>query len=475
VWVVNVAGTAGLVHAQYRYAQNPVPPAITVLTGQTVLAWPHIDYPFIQPPQQMQLSNRNQVVTKSGLVTVPPEPRVQVGYIADPQQALDYMEAFLPLRPQDGLLFWTYQESVKQQGAMPRAEAFLKPGLERRPVEMNWHRTFQNLLEVRERESEVTAFYDAALAKEPDNGDLIYLRSRIELDPEQSLSLIERARKAAPNSPWPWYSLGYRAMCRGDWPEALEAISKAKELGFDLEMLRPTFSWLQLGAGEGEAVVATARAQLQQDPTDIAALAILLDALVGLQQPDAARQELEAWTARNSSAGGNPSAMAHVFRVSLYYQVGDFESLGASVEPFMVPTLQSLRTAYWLATGQPDKLANASAILKEPWDVLSLAVAFQSVGNDAEAATWRQRACDQLGAGGPHERQAAEWLAGDSAPDFAKIEQFTLDPRNKLIFLCALGQRFAELHGQAAELAWKLNVSHAPPYHLVARVFPREP
>ncbi len=50
VWVVNIAGTAGLIEMQYHYAcANPTPPSWTHLIGQTFVARPHIDYPFVEP------------------------------------------------------------------------------------------------------------------------------------------------------------------------------------------------------------------------------------------------------------------------------------------------------------------------------------------------------------------------------------------------------------------------------------------
>jgi len=477
VWIVNFGGTAALVQLQYHYAVNPIPPGVTILSGQTVVSLPHVDYPFVDPPNSLDLSSNNQVLTKSGLMTAPVDPESLASKISNLDQALTYLEAFLPTRPQDGMLFYAYQARVKKEHAIPRGEAYLKAGLDRRPIEMNWHRTYQNFLEEAGRNAELIALYDAAIAKEPGNGTLLYLRARIEGDPEQSSAILERAKTADPASPWPWYSLGYRSMSRGDWPAAVAEYRQAQQRGFDKEMLRSGLHTAMLANGEGDAVIAERRAELQAQPTNGTTLALLLDALIVQGQIEAAKQELAAWKGRNpAGTSADLAAGQDLLQQLLDYEIGDFAALEQRLASATEPNVQTLRAAMWLAIGKPERLASDSALqtahFNGEWDLLALSVAFHAAGNEAEANAWRTKACEQLSKHTHTEQQAAQWLSSDDTPEFRVIEQAVLDPNQKMILLCALAQKFPQLHDQCAALARKLTVNRTPPYHLVARIFP---
>jgi tetratricopeptide (TPR) repeat protein len=476
VWVVNVGGTAALAQLQVHYSANPLKPTVAVLSGQTTMAFPHIDYPFEEPPKSMKLSNRNDVITKSALVTMQAPPRAVISQIADSQQALGTLEAFLTTRPNDGMLFHVYQEMSQRAKATERAESFLKTGLERRPVEMNWHRTYQNLLEESGRTNESIAIYDAALSKEPANGILIYLRARLEDDPEKADAMYERARTAAPDSSWPWYSIGFRAMSRGDWAKARESFLEAERRGHDPEMVRGGLDVSQLALGDVDAVIAKYRALLQAEPNNAGALAMLLDGLVIKGEIEPAKQELNAWRARMAGNPG-PNVVADLLQQLLNYELGDFPAMQGRLDNATEEDLQILRRAMWLVTGRPDRIASEPSLIPqdstEPWEFLSVSVGFGLIGNEAEAQAWRTKAIERLLKRSGTDRRAAEWLLAETAPDFAQVERTVIDPTYKLMLLCSLAQKFPELREPCTTLAHKLNVSRRPPYHLVQKVFPQ--
>lgn len=473
VWIVNVAGTAGLAQLQIHYAANPQPAGITFLSGQTTVALPHVDYPFVEAPKTMQLSNRQAVVTKSGLVMTPVEPRHLVSHITNPNQALDCLEAFLQTRPNDGMLFHSYQELAKKSQTVPRAEAFLKSRLDRRPVEMNWHRTYQNLLEEEGRTNELVAQYQAELDREPNNGLLIYLRARIEDDPDRAEALYEQARTAAADSPWPWYSLGFRSMSSGDWSAARDEFREAQQRGLDPEFLRGSLFTTQLALGDTETLITENRAALQREAGDVAALAMLLDALVAKGEIEAAKQELNAWRARMLPSNPEARLLGDLLEQMVNYEIGDFAAMDARLAKAPEENLQGLRVAYLLAAGHPEHLADIrGGFLDDAWDMLSVSVSYDLSGNKAEAHTWRQKACEQLGKKHGTELRASVWLTADEAPEVRQVEQAVLDPTHKLILLCAVAQKFPELLEPLKPLVKKLNVIRRPPHQLVARVFP---
>lgn len=484
VWVVNVAGTAGLMEMQYHYAQNPTPPTWNSLVGQTVIARPHIDYPFVDPPNSMQVSNKNQTITKSGIIVLPAEPNQLLAHVNDPTQALTFLEAHLPNRLEDGLLFHEYEERIEAQKAFPRAEAFLKPGLERRPVEVNWHRTYANVLEQQGRVADLTTLYDGFIAKEPASAALLYLRSRFEGDNARRTELLTNARKADPKSPWPPYGLGYQAAIRGDWADAVRDLKTASELGVPVVMIRRMLVMSRLGNGEADALIAEGRAALQQQSFDFTALFSVVEPLIATGRGAVALQEFETWKTRNQAAlsegGAGALAAAEAVRMLILYGIGDFgqmEQAAASAPAAADPTGQLWKTSIALATGHPERLVEDPSLSPKedrPWDALALSVAFHLAHDDAKSEEWLRKGCDRLKTRGVEEKIAAEMLQSTEKPDFEVVRSLSFDISHKLIFLCALAQQFPDLEPQCRELAGKLNVSRTPPYQLVIKVFPVE-
>lgn len=482
VWVVNVAGTAGLMQMQYHYAQNPTPPTWNSLVGQTVIARPHIDYPFVDPPNSMQVSNKNQTITKSGLIVLPAEPNQLLAHVNDPSQALTFLEAHLPNRLDDGLLFHEYEERIEAQKAFPRGEAFLKSGLERRPVEVNWHRTYANLLEQQGRVADLTTLYDDFIAKDPNSAALLYLRSRFEGDNGKRTELLTSARKADPKSPWPPYGLGYQAAIRGDWADAVRDLKVASDLGVPTVMIKRMLVMSRLGNGEAEALIAEGRAALQQQALDFTALFSVVEPLIATGQGATALREFDAWKGRNQAAlsegGAGALAATEAVRMLILYGMGDFpqmEQAAAAAPAAADPTGQLWKTSIALATGHPERLVEDAALTPKedrPWDALALSVAFHLAHDDAKSEEWLKKGCDRLKTRGVEEKIAAEALLATEKPDFEAIRSLSFDISHKLIFLCALAQQFPDLESQCRELAGKLNVSRTPPYQLVIKVFP---
>jgi len=479
VWVVNIAGTAGLMQMQYHYAQNPIPPSFNSHAGQTYVAHPHIDYAFIDPPDSMRVSNKNTTITKSGMVLIPGEPDHLVQHVTDPAQALTYLEAHLPSRPDDGVLFHDYEERLEAQKAFPRGETFLKGGLARRPVEVNWHRTYANLLEQQGRFDELTTLYDGMLSAEPNNSALLYLRSRFEPSPARRVELLKQARDADAKNPWPHFGLGYQAAIRGDWPDAVRDLQAATTLGIPAVMTRRMLVVSRLGNGEAEALIAEGRAAAQQSGLDFTALFSVIEPLIATDRGAAALEELTSWKNRNQAAlneaGPGAAAAVEAVRMLILYGMGDFAQMEQAASSAADPTGQLWKVSVALATEHPEKVTADPALLPKedrPWDALALSVAFHLAHDDAHSEEWLGKACERFKTRGVEERMVAEALTSTEKPDFAVIRDLSVDVTQKLLLLCSLAQQFPDLEPQCRELAGKLNVGRTPPYQLVAKVFP---
>src|SRR4029079_16829652 len=105
------------------------------------------------------------------------------------------------------------------------AIAILKPGLEKRPVLIEWHRVYQSVMEKAHPEADLKAEYQK-LAAEVKSPDCQYLLARV-MDGEEGTPVLEQAAKGNPPSAYAQYSLGYRALAQGRFDEAKTMMEKA--------------------------------------------------------------------------------------------------------------------------------------------------------------------------------------------------------------------------------------------------------
>jgi tetratricopeptide (TPR) repeat protein len=475
VWVVNVAGTAGLIEMQYHYARNPTPPTWTHLIGQTFVARPHIDYPFVDPPDSLPIKKRDGFVTKSGIIVVDADPQQLIQHVTAPDDALAFLETHLPMRPEDAMLFHEYEERLTTLKKQDRGETFLKPGLDRKPVEVNWHRTYQNLLESQGRIDDLRTEYDRRLEAEPDSAMLLYLRSRFEGEAKVRREFMTKARDADPENPWPHFGLGFQAAIEGDWPAALTELQVANAKGLDPDLSQRMITLARLGSGESAKIVEESKAALASTPMDIAALFGLIDAYVSTGRLAEAQQELDAWKAQRQAILSSIAPVVEMLRLHILYGGANFTEFQQAPPPGNDTVVQRYHAAFHLANGQPGKVAADPLLAPKdemPWDALALSVAYHLAHDDVESERWLTKACERFKARGAEERMAAAMLTTLDPPDFEAVRDLSLEPSQKLLFLCAVAQQFPALAAQAGELAAKLNVTSVPPYQLVRSVFP---
>lgn len=475
VWVVNVAGTAGLIEMQYHYARNPTPPSWTHLIGQTFVARPHIDYPFVDPPDSLPVKKRDGIVTRTGIIVVDAEPQQLLQHISAPDDALAFLETHLPMRPEDALLFHDYEERLTTLKKQDRGEAFLKPGLDRKPIEVNWHRTYQNLLEAQGRLDDLRADYDRRLEAAPNDAMLLYLRSRFEGEAKVRREFMTKALAADPENPWPHFGIGFQAAIEGDWRAALTELQIANAKGLDQDLSRRMMTLARLGNGEADKIVEESKAVLAKTPMDIAALFSLIDTYVSTGRLAEAQQELDAWKAQRQAILPTIAPIVEMLRLHILYGAGNFMEFQQAPPPGNDPVVQRYHAAFYLANGQPVKVAADPLIAPKddmPWDAVALSVSYHLAHDDVESERWLAKACERFKNRGAEERMAAAMLTTLDPPDFETVRDLSLEPSQKLLFLCAVAQQFPALAPQAGELAAKLNVTSLPPCQLVRSVFP---
>ena len=475
IWVVDVEGLSSVFVNTIHYSMNPKPSEEYWLDKDFNFV-PHVDYAFEQPPASLKVEGRNTVLTKVHLGTMPLQPTsVLLARIMQPDQsvALTFAEGHLDRNPNDSSLLSVYAFRVKGDANERRVAEFLKSKLWRQPISVAWHRTYQSLKSVGAKHAELLTEYDAQLEKDSNNAALLYLRGRISPTRAEQVKFFRQSyEKDGAQQGWPAMGLAIDAANRGEWAEAKEWCDKAVPALRGDQSFHTFWHTVQMANGDTTELEGMYRQALQG--TDLAemlsAVFRLSDALGAKGKPDDVRREYLTWW--NRVSGGKPSSNGRTtYELMIDYVCGDTGAF-LKKQPNLEPKeLAIYQFQFLIATGQPDvaaKLPDLDTLMDDWTEPLALSVSFALKGSQAEADTWRAKACEELRRDGDSDAvRAAALLERDTAPTDAELDEIVLRTTDTPILLVALAQRFPDRKPELNQRAAKLNVSRQPPYLLV--------
>ncbi len=498
VWVFNPGSLALLRESEITYSQNPEPIFWTYRYGEPFLAFEHVDYAFEPAPDELRVGDTNKSVTKVELVwDRDPDRHTEIFYAelnqADGvERAFRYAETRLDLRPDLIALLEAYWQ-LGFSADPGRVEAFLQRGLDERPVRVEWHLNYQSVSEVAgldermddreevvrgilQRHAELTRRYDQALANEPDNADLLFLRGARSLDQETALSYYQRAQQRDPRSPWPIRAQAQLAAAQGRWPEALDQFEQASRLGLHPIWMDGRFAEARMAAGQVGRVLSEAGRALDGDSPEIEDLYLLADAMAITGQTNSIVPEI---TRRISGmmGAGLPSETREFIRVVAQYQAGDLEGCLNSFEPRPEARIERLQihAQAMLVLGRVAEARQndaMSAAWDDPLQVLAASLAWSLAGELERAQEDLDLTLAMLPRYGVFGVELAELLGQEEPPTVEHVQWTTRQFANatqRALVLAILAERFPERRDAYHEAAEAYMIRRLAPYHLVRR------
>jgi tetratricopeptide (TPR) repeat protein len=477
VWVLNPGGEAVLDEATLYYAKNPRPVDHHLLVGESFVVRPHVDYAFVDAPASMDVKSRDGEIVKTALRRV--DGMDDEAYLAalqtDRPGARTFAERRLRRHPgQSKLLLYYFGQTRPDERA--RVEAFLKSGLDHRPVVIEWHRAYQQLVEDEGQVSTLMALYDDYLKSDPASGALLYLRGRIDPDWDSQEAFYERSIEADARLPWPWMALAIRAASEARWDECLKDLNKARELQIDPDLIRERLHTARIATGDAERLVSEYRARLQADTTDLQAMVDLGDALAVAGHPEEIEPALVAmanhlpWQLQNQWNGP--------LRAIARYQAGKF----AECEQFTRNNLSlrsgALHAQSLLALGRAGDVASDKTLeqaRENPWLTLAVSLGLSHEGRPDESDRWRVLAVEKLESLNAEARKVAKILRAEQPVPIEQITRVLVDADEKALLLAVLAGRFPERKSEYRAAAARYNVLRKPPYELLRRVLEAAP
>ena len=471
VWLLNVGrGSLFSVDTIY-YAVNPRMPENELLAADDFFYVPHVDYVFQMAPDQLRVDSKSSVMTKIQLLEIT-APTVDLFYAlqnTDESRALSFAEQRLNWDGNDDKLVEAYATAATRINAN-RARAFLRSGLDREPVNVEWHRAWIDSGQGEAADEEARIYYDARLQKETDNALLMYLRGRVTESASGSRDWFARSIAADESIPWPYLGLAYEASCRAEWNASLGLLNQAAMRNADPSKVIAYRHMAMVGSGDLESAISNARKELNTDDwkAGLRAIVVLCDAVAANGTANDVRREFQQWG--NTFMGGG--AQIEPFRRSVGgyvdYMLEDFDRLTEGDHSMTL----AMSFHAMLMKGRVVEAVEQSqfaTLLEEPENALAVSVAFYLAGNNAQADAWRQKTIEAMRNQRSIIRSAIPLLATETAPTGNQIDECDWSPDGKALVLASLYQRFPDAT-ELAEYAQRLNISRMPPFHLINAV-----
>ena len=476
VWVLNPGKEAVILESTIYYAANRIPSESRLVVGEPFMFRPNVDYAFEPPPESLKVpAGQKGHTAKTALEWIlHDEDRVFESMLKrDRSAAFAFAERRLLRRQGDDDLLEAYLGAALPSD-MPRLAAFLKSGLDRRPVVVPWHRSFQRVLEYQGKGAELESLYDRMLDVEPGNASLLYLMGLVERDWEKQESLLRRSTVADPRLAWPWLSLGIRACSAARWDEAVACLLKARELEMNVERISDPLQTARLGSGAALDIVAEMRVALQAQPADLTALTPMIEALAAAGQAEKIDAEINAW--QNHAVSIVPPGAIATVRALGFYLAGKLKECADRCQS--IPPLRFGRLNLYAVLGAKnsnDVLAEKSftPVLDDPEAALRICLALFLDDQPNEAARWLDRACS-VERGVPESlRRVHVLLRQPEPPPVATFDRLNVNVDAKALALAILAQRFPLSAREYLAAAARFNVRRRPPYWLIRRAIER--
>jgi len=444
-------------------------PDYEFFVGESFYRFNGIDFQFQEPPSEMDLGSA-RTVTKD-MVQLAPVEDTELATISQLSMFLEeeQFEAYL----QQQVRFGRASE-ISIGMLMNRIESdelleLLKPKLDETPTNLAVHRAYQQMLETLSPEVDLIAQYKNRLAKNPDDGNLMYLVARL-CKKDERRKYLTQAIKANPPSAYAYNSMAFEALNAGQYKAAVPCARKAVEMGSSTSFRLVLAQLLEASGKFDEALRLMEEslpgdsfiAQMQRLNTEIPILVAAGKAQHAGKRINELLEQLEDSPMQDE--------LALAFGGQLAYaqgQVGQLSKLleaSPENEPFyMLVAVGRLEEA-------AEQFAENESLLDDVSANLTMYVAAKATSKEGIAEEHLARSIELLAKGDKDSRSIAKLLDVYGVSDRDAIDEVVDWPMDKRTYLAALAFRHPEDFNYYLGLAKKLNYNRTSPYLLIKQL-----
>jgi hypothetical protein len=354
--------------------------------------------------------------------------------------------------------------------------AFVRPHLSDRPLRLEWHRTYQSVMEREHPDYDLAAEYRAMLEKNPDDSTLMYLVARVLPDRKESEVMFTKAAEAPKPCAYALYALANDDLCELRFPEALSRMEKARQIDATNLIFIDYHREALEANGKLDEALTMIRGQEKHDGHDYGEVSEEVRLLVAKGDPASAQERIELYCKELSPVvGPETTASARTSLNATYaYARNDIASYKAALHEAKA---EGSEFQMALIDG---KFGDAEAALKkenedsfEPYLTL---VALATDGNDAAVAdrAWA-KIVELLKKGHRTDRKLAAAItsAGPNGLSPSDLADWTSRPRERCLMFTCMGLRYPQHKAEFFATAAKLNYSTRFPYQQLKRILGR--
>lgn len=444
--------------------------------GQPFFVVPGVDYLFEEFPEHITITHSSARESRRRLDQILDDPLLIFYSLVSQAKYMDALrlaEWHVTLHPERTEILSAYVGVAQMAGREEQARVFLAQNLGRRPMEIEWHRMYQETRS--SAPAELVTQYDALLAASPADAAAYYLRGRLAGKCSEAIPYYVQAVGLDATNGFALFALGLCQSAQGQWAAARQYLGQAVQAQPDMLRFKAALFDARIALQEFEAMETELRSAVTVNPVDYLANVHLMDVLLARGQPETVDLLLKNYEMNSRGITSRnvveliPSLKAHA-----YYSAGRFEDvlslaaqnpgqLNASVRFEALIELARFDQAFKLYTAEDPRLA-------DPIQLLTVSLALKQAGQQAVAETWRTNALQRLARGRAEFRLAHAMLTGSTAPSLGETRDLSLTPSSKAVLLVALAQAFPERRTEFLQEARSLNVSREYPFHLLRRI-----
>ncbi len=437
--------------------------------GRTFLKFDNVDYPFEEFPATVTMKSDQKQVHKSRVSVTPGHPAELYWWFLQAGRAergLDYLESWIEVAPGDQLAS-AYGTMALGAGDVARGRGFLEPRLELEPVNVEWHRAYQNLVAPDHRQA-LAEEYDGHLAGDPDNPDLLYLRGRIDAHPRRAAAFFQRAIDLEPGHANARRGSAYGALSEGDFAAAAQVLRQVADTGDASFELTELYHDALYAAGRFDVLEPRLRAQLEEgiDAVDWDQVLLLFHLLVRRGEPDQP-QELVREIRQAEKAAGGEQYLGTWLQAHLLYTEGNWDLLRSHISQPAFPSSFESQMMIWWAVETGDFTALRPGTV-DSFDKLLISLAFARDGLDERYEARLAEALKELPESPPVYPRFRELIEGKLAITRENLALMIIEPKIKASLLTALAVRHPGHREYLLGEAARFNYDPGFPHRLLA-------
>ncbi len=448
------------------------------LLGRSYHYFPDIDFAFVDLAANVRLNLKGPTKrTRVSMLQGEPQDLAAsiTGFVSADEQ-VSYCERHLTLTPGDPEMLRSYQSHISRSQNYDRAYEFLKAGLDRRPIEIGWHRYFQSVSQRQDKVAEVVARYSKLADELPQDSAALYLRGRIDPNANVARSYFERSIAADAGNPFPLYAMCHLLRSRGQYQDAKVAAEQALLLEPDNKDMDKILFLVRLELGEYDVLNRELAIKLEAKPLSyqlhLAQLMVLAQqqnlAELKAQQESFALRMKEKWPL-------DPYDLVAGSDRFVAYVEGRYERMLSLSQEFKDPQVRDMLVFESLIElGRWDAL-DRSQFADQPtqrgYQALYLTLGWAQAGNAEKSQQWFDRAMSDFAKGDLETKLLVEAFAqSESAELLERLDGISLQSDERIL-VALVGALRTTGETRATLLSWaeELNLLPQFPQQFVRR------